>query len=361
MKSFTIIAIFVAMLNPAPPPAQSTANPGLRVRGHVSGIPVDAPDGLLTVELAAPGVSYRVPIHSDGTFEFKSVPSGRAGVMVTLPRTNIVQLNLDNKDIDGVELSVASPQVLGQFVLENGRPLPTSPDLHAPILKLEARKQKGGSVSYQFVRSDGLFALLSTPPDDYVIRVTLVPAGYSVKSIMYGGVDGLREPLKLTTLPYSFLRITLTKHAAPAGSGNSPSVAQVLPDTGDSTLIVSQSGRGPLYTEGSLSYFNVRSIGSDAFKQEKRLGGEFCITPIGRCDPAGASTGDSLGFSLPAGTYELRGYVRPCDANCGRLDGSADECRTTFRIQSGETLYADRIQNQHACSITVSSSHNGQP
>jgi hypothetical protein len=50
-----------------------------------------------------------------------------------------------------------------------------------------------------------------------------------------------------------------------------------------------------------------RSIGSDGFQQEKRLGGEFCITPVGRCGPAGASEGDSLGFSLPAGPYDIRG------------------------------------------------------
>jgi hypothetical protein len=68
------------------------------------------------------------------------------------------------------------------------------------------------------------------------------------------------------------------------------------------------------------------------------------------------SDGDSLGFSLPAGTYEIRGYVRPCDANCGHRGGSADECRTTLRIESGETLYAVRFQREHACSIVVSSS-----
>src|SRR6185436_1282102 len=130
----------------------------------------------------------------------------------------------------------------------------------------------------------------------------LVPAGYSVKSITYAGGDGLRGPLTLTT-PYSFLRITLTKQAVPAGSGNSPSVAQIVPDTGDSTLIVSQSGHGPAYVEGSLTYFDVHAVGSGGFKQEKRLGGEFCFAQGGRCDPAAAATGDSLGFSLPAGTY----------------------------------------------------------
>jgi len=346
MKSFAIVAMFVAM-------AQSIATPGLRVRGHVSGVPVDAPDGLFSVELTAAGLSFTAPIRRDGTFEFAGVPSGRVAVRAATLRTNVAQLTLDNKDVDGIELSVTSPQVMGQFVLEDGRPLPTNQNLHAPILKLEARSQKSGTISYQYVRSDGLFALMPTSPDDYNIRVTMVPAGYSVKSVDYAGMDGLRGPLRLAT-PYSFMRIILTKQPAPAGSGAKPSVAQIVPDTGDSTLIVSQSGVGPLYFEGSLSYFDVRSVGSGAFRQEKRLGGEFCIMQIGRCDPTGASAGDSLGFSLPAGTYEIRGYVRPCDGNCGRIDGSADECKTTFSIQSGETLYANRIQNQHVCTLVIS-------
>jgi len=130
------------------------------------------------------------------------------------------------------------------------------------------------------------------------------------------------------------------------------------PDTGDATWIVSQTGRAPAYGEGSLSYFDVRSIDSGTFKQERRLGGEFCVKQVGRCDPSGASPGDPLGFTLTAGSYEIRGFVRPCDGNCGRRNAPTDECRTTFTLKKAKLSMPTEFKTSGCVCLPSPKSHS---
>jgi len=272
-------------------------------------------------------------------------------------RSPFVTLVLSDKDVDGVELTVTQPQLLGQVVLEGGGHLPTNRDPMSPVLKLEARGAKGKTVSHQFIRSDGTFGFLPLPPDEYSIRVALVPAGYSVQSISYAGSDVTRTPVNLSGPNYNFLEITLT---AASGiltglQGGRPDTAKIAEATGDATLVVSQSGRSPIAAEGSLNFFRVRSKGPEKFDERKRLGGEWCVASR-ECNPAAGSTPlDSVAFSLPAGLYEITGYVLGCDGNCGRLGPPADECRATFEINAASTLYAERISNNHECTIAISS------
>jgi hypothetical protein len=167
-----------------------------------------------------------------------------------------------------------------------------------------------------------------------------------VKSISYAGADLLQTPLKVDNQPLSFVRIVLT-----------PS-ADTAPVSGDATLVVSKRGRGPMYIEGSLHFFKVRSKAPRTFQAERRLGGEWHLDGIGY-QPAGAVGSDSLAFTLAPGNYELESYVYVCDGNCGRLSGPADVCREEFTIRSGETLFAERIQSSptsrdRSCKLSVS-------
>jgi len=108
------------------------------------------------------------------------------------------------------------------------------------------------------------------------------------------------------------------------------------PTQDPANLVVSISGRGPLYFEGAYSFFQVRSKG--ALVEQKRLNGK------------------SMSFSLPAGDYELVSFVRPCDGNCGLLDPPEDECRGTFSLKPKETLYAVRQQTSEGpCTLMFSS------
>jgi hypothetical protein len=135
--------------------------------------------------------------------------------------------------------------------------------------------------------------------------------------------------------------------------GGAPEAAKIPEADGDATLVVSQSGRSPLYIEGSLAFFRVRSTGSAKFDVRKRLGGEWCLASR-QCNPTGPIPLDSIAFSLPAGSYEITGYVLGCDGNCGRLGPPADECRATFEINAGSTFYAERISKEHLCTIVIS-------
>jgi hypothetical protein len=39
---------------------------------------------------------------------------------------------------------------------------------------------------------------------------------------------------------------------------------------------------------------------------------------------------------LPPGSYRLAFSVRPCDANCGNLDGVSERCQSSFRVEAGQ-------------------------
>src|SRR5205085_3408960 len=68
----------------------------------------------------------------------------------------------------------------------------------------------------------------------------------------------------------------------------------------NATLVVTNTGSGPLYIEGAIPFFRVESNGKTV--DQKRLENKTAT------------------FSLAPGDYELVGYDRPCDGNCGFLD-----------------------------------------
>jgi hypothetical protein len=213
-------------------------------------------------------------------------------------------LEVGNKNIEGLELKSEFTQLLGQVTIDSGAPLPANRNPIQPVFRLEAREAAGKVVWHQFVRSDGMFGFLPLDRGGYQIRVTLVPAGYAVKSISYAGADALRKPVTLDPpQPFAFLRVVLTAAAnAPANSPTPPpATAAVAATTGDATLIVSQSGHGPMYFEGALPFFTVRSTGSAVFREERRLGGEWCRQLQGRTSGFRFREGD-----FPSSRRQLR-------------------------------------------------------
>jgi hypothetical protein len=217
------------------------------------------------------------------------------------------------------------------------------------------------------MRSDGVFGFLPLAEDEYEVRVTLVPEGYYIKAILYGGIDLLqtRTRIKLSAgASTSFIKIKLARRTAPNSDWQpKPEIAQVANDTGDAMLVVSQRGHNPLSDEGSLTFFKVTSTDEAQVSREKRLGGEWCTVShfFGeargfRCYPAGPNGNDSVAFPLPAGDYEITGYTRTCSGNCRSLDGPSIYCKAPFTLKPGETLFAERIMNGgHPCTIAISS------
>jgi hypothetical protein len=70
------------------------------------------------------------------------------------------------------------------------------------------------------------------------------------------------------------------------------------------------------------------------------------------CNPTNSGTGDIQSFSLSAGNYELRSYVRGCNGNCGGLGEPEFECRQNLSLKSGETLYIRRDPSSTSCTLT---------
>ena len=99
------------------------------------------------------------------------------------------------------------------------------------------------------------------------------------------------------------------------------------------TLVVSNTGSGPVYIEGAISFVRVESNGKAI--EEKRL------------------ERNSVSFSLRPGEYELVGYDRPCDGNCGYLDPPTDRCSHLFGLRRGDRLLATiRMQAGDPCRIS---------
>ena len=117
------------------------------------------------------------------------------------------------------------------------------------------------------------------------------------------------------------------------------------------TLVVSQSGRGPLENEGSISFFQIAVNGKVI--DEKPLGAKF-YGDFGRVSRHGTSDGDKETFNLPPGSYELRSYVRGCDGNCISLGPPYSECKDAFQVGKGESVKAVRKQKlSGTCTIAI--------
>ena len=128
-------------------------------------------------------------------------------------------------------------------------------------------------------------------------------------------------------------------------------MAQSAPRSG--TLEVSQSGRGPMLNEGGITFLQVYS--NERIVEEKMLGGKL-VQNFGQTSPQPTRDGDSATFTLPAGSYELRSYVRGCDGNCNRLGLPQDECRALFNMQESDSLKAVRQQKSNGtCIINITS------
>jgi hypothetical protein len=333
-RRFSVTACCVSLLLIAAVAGAVVAQNGVRVRGRITGIPTDGPAGWLRVSLAMPGVEIEQSARPDGTFEFLNVGPGRAAFAVSPGRITLNQTVVGDTDVDGIMLSATgTPQLFGQVTVEGGRRLPSSEDtMTGAVVRVEAREARGKTTQAQFMRSDGVFGFPALPAGDYSFRFPRLPKGYSVKSITHAGADVLKSPLKVAAgQPLSFLRITLTPDP------------QAQPVAGEATLVVSKRGRGKPYVEGALHYFEVRATDQRNFKAVRRLGGEWHLD-FGHI-LAGASGSDSLAFSLPAGRYELRSYLRGCDGNCNRLGGPEDECRADFSVKAGESVFAERVQH----------------
>ena len=426
---------------------QNPVLPGVRVSGHVVGLPPGTPSGMMRANMirmgAPPQQALGNLVDAEGRFEFPDVPPGPYTLRIIGPNTSGMPVTVANSDISDLVVMLP-PQILGHAKVEGGSELPrqvAGGTVLPAMLQFDAIRIGGGAGKTGITpRGDGPFLISIPAAGGYLLRPTILPIGYELKSMNYGNIDLVKQPLSVTVPPSAeTVEVILTKTSQPrfhvsgrvtglpAPTGNLTPVRRVSiatirtetsPQTGlltdtqysaevllnpdgsfdisgvtpgryilqvpgvpskpldistaditrldfsvvpsapvigtnllfqlqsafpvpspaatadSSTLVVSQSGRGPMYIEGALSYFRVAS--SDVVVDEKRLEG-------------GAS------FRLSPGNYELIAFSRPCNGNCGNPFAPSDECRTSITLAMGETVEIDRVLAGATCSLQIKS------
>jgi hypothetical protein len=128
---------------------------------------------------------------TDGTFSVANVPPGLYTLKtipggVAPPATVVVA----DREITGITVA-GYAELTGKAMLQDGRKIPAT----STALMIEAIPQKGASLA-TVIRTDGTFRFPLTE-GQYHIALGKLPAGISVKSISYGSMDLLKDPLLL--------------------------------------------------------------------------------------------------------------------------------------------------------------------
>jgi hypothetical protein len=167
--------------------------PGVKVSGVVGlGSQSPRPAGQKVVLTGASAwAQIEAAIDAGGKFEIATVPPGSYTVR-TLPGNSAPSATVvvGDREVAGVRVP-AYAELIGHVGFQDGRKLPA----FSTALTIEAKPPQGISLA-TLVRADGTFRF-PLAEGEYRISFGKLPTGLSVKSITYGAVDLLIEPLKL--------------------------------------------------------------------------------------------------------------------------------------------------------------------
>ncbi len=169
------------------------AGPGVKVSGVVGfGPRSPRPKGQKVVLTGnSAWAQLEGTLAADGAFAIANVPPG-VYTLKTIPGsvTPMATVVVADRDIAGVAVA-GYAELPGKAILQDGGKFPSLPT----ALMIEAKPQKGASMATA-IRPDGTFRF-PLPEGQYRITLGKLPAGTSVKSISYGSIDLLKEPLIL--------------------------------------------------------------------------------------------------------------------------------------------------------------------
>lgn len=233
-----------------------------KVSGRVLGAAPGPVEGEVALGPQSGGVAaLQVPISPDGTFVFPKVLQGSYTAYTTAPGTVAsARITVASVAVTGVQL-VTPHEVTGRVSVEGGAPDPSSFTLPlVPTTQLTIRPQIDGGFRVQL------------PPGEYRVGAPWgLPPGYSLKSIMYGGADLLRTPLKISPGDSAELLITLTIQGPPPGVSVSGRVTGLPPGQFRRVALREPTG-------GDISAALETSIGADgAFTFPKVLPGNYIV------------------------------------------------------------------------------------
>jgi len=169
------------------------AGPGVRVSGVVGlGPRSPRPSGqkvLLTGTTA--WAQIETPLAPDGNFSMPSVPPG-VYTLKTVPGSvsPLATVVVADREIAGITVG-AYAELTGKTVLQDGGKFPAL----STALTIEAKPAKGQPLA-AVIRGDGTFRF-PLPEGQYRIGLGRLPNGATVKSLTYGSIDLLKDPLVL--------------------------------------------------------------------------------------------------------------------------------------------------------------------
>jgi hypothetical protein len=178
--------------------------------GFVQTVTLDREPALSTATPApnsiADGEALEVPVRADGTFEFREIRPGRYTLrtLPLMPGVSPWSIDVGRGNLRDIPLVVPFQiEISGEFV-NLARSLPTHPIVQA---------DQGNFTMSTITLDDGTFKLRLSEGENR-ISVSKLPAGFAVKSIMFGELDITGSSLSVgPSTPAR--RIVITLQAAP--------------------------------------------------------------------------------------------------------------------------------------------------
>ncbi len=174
----------------------------VNVRGRVVGLLTT--QGVRVVLMSPILSSIEAPVNTDGSFAFSKIIPGSYVARLSLSGLSAGSpVTVRNADVNDVVINYPREFVVSGHILVEG-------DANAsPSITLEARDAGGRSTVAMMVNSGVI--LFTLKDGEYSVAPRNVPAGYQLKSIVYGTTDLLKAPLKIDGPPTWEIIVRLTK------------------------------------------------------------------------------------------------------------------------------------------------------